>query len=276
MSKEDLEYIRPEEKIYEVATDRNDSEWKTFLYRLIYKEGLDPWHIDLAVLTKKYLEEIKKLERIDFEISGKLLTIAVYLLKTKSETLVERDLRGIEEKLSQLEQEDEGEESIEDFEDEVEELEEIDQQLQNQKKTKRKKQDYNIKVRNPLARKKRVNIHELIDTLEKTLQQSNKRQENILQRKETPKYNGPVYEKKSKDLKEIIEDLHQTIEEELKKSKKGSVKFSHIAQNTQSRRDVLEKFLPLLHLHSQSRVEISQQEHFGDIHIHKINKDKKE
>jgi chromatin segregation and condensation protein Rec8/ScpA/Scc1 (kleisin family) len=32
---------------------------------------------------------------------------------------------------------------------------------------------------------------------------------------------------------------------------------------------VLEKFIPLLHLHNQSKVHIDQENHFGDIKIHK-------
>jgi len=265
---EHLEYIKPEEEIYKVATDRNESEWKNFLYRLIYKEGIDPWHIDLAVLTKKYLEEIKKLEKIDFEISGKLLTIAVYLLKTKSEALIEKDLRGIEDKINKIEDDSDEEESLQDFEEEIEELEFINDELQEEQQKRKKKNNYNIKVKNPLARKKRVNIHELINTLEKTLKQSNKRKENVIQRKEHPtKYNGPVYEKKSKDLKQVIKELHEFIDEEI--NKHGSLSFSHIIKDSESKRDVIEKFLPVLHLHNQSQIKVNQEKHFGDIQIYK-------
>ena len=78
------EYIRPEDKIYAIATNRDELDWKGFLYNLINREGLNPWDVDLSVLTHTYLNELKKVNSVDFDISGKLLTIAVFLLKTKA------------------------------------------------------------------------------------------------------------------------------------------------------------------------------------------------
>jgi len=80
--------LNPEDRIYEVATNQDIIDWKSFLYELIYKEGLNPWDIDLGILTKKYLLALKDLKEVDFNISGKFLTVAVYLLKTKSEKLL--------------------------------------------------------------------------------------------------------------------------------------------------------------------------------------------
>jgi len=34
--------------------------------------------------------------------------------------------------------------------------------------------------------------------------------------------------------------------------------------------EVLEKFIPLLHLHNQSKVQLKQETHFEDIEIHSI------
>lgn len=256
-----LEYVRPEDRIYAVATNRDELDWRGFLYNLIHREGLNPWDVDLGVLTHTYLNELKKVKSIDFDISGKLLTIAVFLLKTKAEYLVERDIRGIEEKIGLVESQDSDMDLdlLEDFDSELDLIGEN-----------KKKEKYSLKVRNPIARKRKVNIFDLIKTLEKTFIQSNRRRKNFLLKNSEIKYTGPEYEKKPKDLKQIIEELHSFILEEFAQ-KKAHVEFDTLTQNLETKMDILEKFIPLLHLHNQTKVEVKQDKHFGKITIHEID-----
>jgi chromatin segregation and condensation protein Rec8/ScpA/Scc1 (kleisin family) len=260
LNTKDLVYIKPEERIYDVAINKDLIDWKSFLYELIYNEGLDPWDIDLAILTKKYIESLKKLKEVDFDISGKFLTIAVFLLKTKTQALLEKDIRGIENKIASIQQSSDGIE-------ELDSLEEIDGVL-DEHDFKKKKSSYTIKYRNPIARKRKVTIFDLIKTLEKTIEQSNRRRSNFFQRQGNSNYDGPMYDKKPKDLKQLIDDLHNLILSEIS-DKKGHVTFSHIVRDSNHKMGVLEKFIPLLHLHNQSKVHIDQENHFGDIKIHK-------
>ncbi len=257
---ENLEYIRPEDRIYNVAVDKDKVDWKSFLYQLIYSENLDPWDIDVSILTKKYLEAFKELNTLDFDLSGKFLTIAVFLLKTKAESLVEKDLRGIEETIAAVENQDS-------FEDGFEALGEFDEQL-DELAQKKKREKYSLKIRNPIARKRKVNIFDLIRSLEKTIEQSNKRKANFLMRHSSGKYEGPMYEKKSKDLKTLIQELYDFIVDELS-NKKGHITFSHVSKGSSNKMEILEKFIPLLHLHNQEKVSLRQKDHFGEIEIHK-------
>jgi chromatin segregation and condensation protein Rec8/ScpA/Scc1 (kleisin family) len=259
----ETEYIKPEDRIYQVALDKDKLDWKNFLYQLIYSEGLDPWNIDLSVLTQKYLEAMKNLDRVDFEVSGKFLTIAVFLLKTKAENLVDKDLRGIDEKIAWAQQTD-------DMDIGIDSLEELDSHLDEltQEEFVKKKEKYAIRVRNPIARKRKVNIFDLIKTLEKTFEQSNKRRANFFARNPDVEYNGPQFEKKPMDLKQIISELYEIIMDEMK-NKKGHVTFGHISKGANHKMAILEKFIPLLHLHNQDKVELKQESHFSEIQIHK-------
>ncbi len=257
------DYLRAEDRIYSVATNRDEMDWKGFLHELINREGLDPWDIDVGILTKKYLEALKEAPRIDFNISGKLLTIAVFLLKTKAEVLVERDIRGIEQKIEEVQNIDS------DFDDSLDMLGGLDDGID---EVSNKKQEYKLKVRNPLARKRKVNIFDLIKSLEKTFEQSNRRRKNFLLKNADVKYKGPVYERKPKDLKTIIEELYQIIASEFE-NKSGHVLFSHISSEANHKMAVLEKFIPLLHLHNQDKVYVEQEEHFGEIRIHEKRKE---
>ena len=263
---EDLEN-KPEEKIFNIVMDTTQLDWKNLLQQLISSEGLDPWDIDLKILTGKYLELLKNVEHLDFNLSGKLLTIAVFLLKTKAEYLVEHDLRGMSEKIQEVSQVS----NEDDLFDAFDMLESFDDELDSFDQETVKKEKYAIKVRNPLARKRKVNIFDLIKTLEKTFEQSNKRQVNFLQRKADldVKYTGPSYERKKRDLKEIIEELFELISNEFS-NKKAQVYFSHLTTGVEHRMGYLEKFIPLLHLHNQSRLEVFQDEHFGEIKIKQL------
>jgi len=252
------EYIPPEERIYDVVSDLNVIDWKSFLYELIHKENLNPWDIDISILTNKYLLALKNLKKVDFNLSGKFLTVAIFLLKTKSEKLITTDIRGFETEVEQLQNEsDDLYEDLENLEEDYNNLEE------------NSKKEYKLKFRNPIARKRKVNIFDLIKTLEKTFEQSNKRKANFLQRNPHLKYDGPTYEKKKKDLKEIIEDLFNIICEEFS-TKSGHISFNHLIKNSKTKLDILDKFIPLLHLHNHTKIELKQNKHFDEIEIHRI------
>lgn len=253
--------LKPEEKIYGIAVDENTINWKSFLYELIYREGLDPWDIDLGFLTKKYLYALKDLREVNFNISGKFLTIAVFLLKIKSEKLLQVDLKGFEEKVEEYEKDEsefENEEIIEDL-NEMEENEEILTE-------KSKNKNYKLRFRNPIARKRKVTIFDLIKTLEKTFQQSNKRRINFLERNVGDVYNGPKFEKKQNDLNQIIEDLFEFLYSEFKSGKKV-ITFSSILDEEKTKIKTLGKFIPLLYLYNQNRVDLKQEKHFAEIEI---------
>lgn len=262
--------LDPEERIFVVATDKDNLDWRGFLYKLIHDEGLDPWNIDLGILTKRYLEAVKSLSIVDFDGAGKFLTIAVFLLKVKAENLVDKDLRGIDEQIALASEPDMSSE----FYDNWKTLEELDSHLEDLYK-KRKREQYAIKVRNPIARKRKVNIFDLINLLEKTFKQSNKRKANFLQRNGTDfddmGYDGPMYEENPMDLATIIDNLHDMILRELESSN-SHVHFSSFIEKGGSSLEILEKFLPLLYLHNQDKVYLKQKNHFDDIEIHHMDK----
>lgn len=269
MSQQEIDnhYSQTQEQIFNIVIDENQLDWKSLLQQLITSQGLDPWDIDLKILTRRYLDFLRTVEHLDFNLSGKLLTIAVFLLKTKAQHLVEHDLRGISKKIDEVKQVS----NQQDFESAFDLLESFDDELISYEETKQKEK-YQIKIRNPIARKRKVNIFDLIRTLEKTFEQSNKRQANFLQKTadREVKYTGPSYEKKTKDLKEIIEELFILISNELSE-KKAHMHFSDLIKNENHKMGYLNKFIPLLHLHNQDRLIISQQEHLGEIKINKTN-----
>src|SRR3989344_2953862 len=82
-----------EEKIspnqfYDVITSRKP-DWQSIIYELIATDKLDPWDIDIVILTRRYFEKIAELDdEPDFYVSSRVLLAAALLLRIKSEFLL--------------------------------------------------------------------------------------------------------------------------------------------------------------------------------------------
>lgn len=74
--------------------------WDAQLLELVRGEKINPWDIDIALLTQKYLEKINSMGKIDFRIPGKAVHTAAILLRIKSEKLLEEEKIRIEEEIA--------------------------------------------------------------------------------------------------------------------------------------------------------------------------------
>ncbi len=75
-----------QEQVHDLLFNR-EIGWQEIIYDLINTEQLDPWDVDIVVLTNEYLKRIQQLEEMDFFISSKVLLAAALLLRIKSEIL---------------------------------------------------------------------------------------------------------------------------------------------------------------------------------------------
>lgn len=63
-------------------------DWKEMLIDVVHKERMDPWDIDISLLTSKFLENIRKLKEIDFRIPANAILAASILLRYKADSWV--------------------------------------------------------------------------------------------------------------------------------------------------------------------------------------------
>jgi len=138
-----------QDRVFEIIFDKDEVTWQTILYELVRSEQMDPWDIDISLLTRKYIDTIKKLKEMDFALSGKVLLAAAILLKVKSSRLVGEDLNQLDRLFAFNE---EAEEEL--YEDAVE-----PGAISEEK-------PYLI-PRTPQPRKRKVSIYDLVDALEK-------------------------------------------------------------------------------------------------------------
>jgi len=127
--------------------------WLDIIHDLINTEQLNPWDIDISILTEGYLAKIQELEEADFLVSSKVLLAASLLLRIKSEILLNRYIKSIDEILfGKKEQKKYSLERIE-LDEEIPEL----------------------IPRSPIPRFKKVTLKELVEALDKAITTENRR-----------------------------------------------------------------------------------------------------
>tara|TARA_Y100000310_G_C20675897_1_gene813018 strand:- start:1993 stop:2748 length:756 start_codon:yes stop_codon:yes gene_type:complete len=231
------------DKIFELIYSKDEVTWQRLLYELVKSENMNPWDINISMLTKKYIEIVKKLKELDFRVSGKVLLAAAILLKLKSTRLLNEDLSDFDRLLTETE---------EDLPDGLD-LEEVAPQRADGEKVP-------LIPRTPQPRKRKVSIHDLVDALEKAFEVKQRRVLNSI-----PPMNLTI-PKKSKDITEVIKEVYGNIKSFFYKNNKNKVMFSQLIPSETKEGRVF-TFIPLLHLTTQRKIDIEQQEHFGDIEI---------
>ena len=231
------------ETILDLLTEKDEVTWQSMIYDLVRTEQMDPWDIDVSKLTKVYIETLKKLQQINFRITGKVVLAAALLLKIKSSRLVGRDIEELDRLFSQAEQEEE-DFFYEDLVDAVGE---------------KPKQKESLFFKTPQPRQRKVSVYDLIEALEQALEVKRRRVLNTI----IPKLLD--LPEKKRDITLIILELYAKIKE-LYSRKKGDLLFSELLPSNKKEDKVL-TFVPLLHLTNERKVDLEQKEAFGEISV---------
>jgi len=239
MKKEDVK----QEQIHDLLFNR-EIGWKEIIYDLINTEQLNPWDINITVLTEKYLDKIKKIEEADFFISSKVLLAASLLLRIKSEILLNKYIKSIDEILfGKKEKKKYVLERIE-LEGEIPEL----------------------MLRSPIPRFKKVTLKELIESLNKAITTENRRIKKEIINKNTLREISFLIPKRKFNVKDKIKEIYDNLFSHLKEDKKRK-KISFTNFVGKNKEDRIIAFLPLLHLENQKKIWLEQENHFDEIHI---------
>ena len=229
------------ERIFQILYKEDEVTWQSLLYELVKKEGMNPWDINISLLTKNYIDTIKKLKELDFRISGKVLLAAAILLKMKSNRLLNEDLSEFDRLLTQEE------ELVEELE-----LEEQQQYQFGEKPI--------LIPRTPQPRKRKVSIFDLVNALEKALEVKQRRVLNSI-----PPMSVRIPERK-RDITEVIREVYSRIKSFFMINSQKRLTFTQLVPS-QKKEDKIFTFIPLLHLTNQRKVNLEQKEHFGEIEI---------
>lgn len=233
-----------QEQFYDILTN-DDYAWQSIIHELINTEQLDPWDIDIVVLTHKYLEKIRNLEEANFIVSSKVLLAAAFLLKIKASILLNKHIKSLDEVLF-------GREEKKEY---VRERIEID-----------KSEIPMIYPRTPLPRSRKVTLQELIGALDKAIKTEGRRIKREISGKIRLRETGVVMPRRKINLNDKIKEVYAKIKDFLAAKKPlHRVKFSDIAGKDREERILT--FIPLLHLEFQKKLWLDQERHFDEIWI---------
>ncbi|ASJ11011.1 chromosome segregation protein ScpA [Thermococcus sp. P6] len=200
------------------------------LLQLVKMGRVDPWNIDIVDLTEKYLERLREMKELDLRVSARAILAASILVRMKSEALLQDDLEG--------EEEDDGEERLRI---EVEPL------------------------APPLRRVKRhYTFDDLLDALMDALEDAEKRKPRRKKRVEIEEQVF-VVEDFRVDIEKHVYRLHNLVLEMYRESGKA-ISFWDLVFDPKPK-VVARTFLYLLFLSNMGRVDLIQEEPFGDILI---------
>jgi len=217
--------------------------WQEIIYDLINTEQLDPWNVNITILTDKYLVKIQELEQTDFFVSSKVLLAAALLLRIKSEILLNKHLKSIDEILF-------GKKEDKKY---VMERIELDEEIPE------------LVPRSPIPRFRKVTIQELIESLNKAITTENRRIKKEIINKNALRESSISLPKRKINIKDKIRDIYGKLFKNLSKGERKKIGFTEFVGKNKEERVI--SFSPLLHLETQKKIWLEQDGHFEEIYI---------
>lgn len=218
--------------------------WQDIIYDLINTEQLDPWDINLIILTDRYLKKIGELEETDFFVSSKILLAASLLLRIKSEILLNKYLKSIDEILFGKKQEQKRILERIELDDEIPEL----------------------IPRSPMPRFRKVTLKELMESLNKAINTENRRIKKEILNTNALRESSMSLPKKNFSIKNKIREIYDNLSDYFDKNKQNKkISFTDFVGKESAERIIF--FSPLLHLENQKKIWLEQESHFAEIYI---------
>jgi len=235
-----------QDQILDMLLKKDEITWQSLLYELVRTEQMNPWDIDISILSKKYLETVRKLQEVNFFISGKVILASAILLKIKSDKLLTENIAQFDNQLFQREQLEPSEA-----------MEEVSSEIIHPKLT----------IKTPIARRRKVTINDLINALEKAMKVDERR---TIKRRLLTEVPANIKIPERVDIKERIKGIYSKIRNFFT-TKKEVLTFDKLVESDK-REDKIFTFVPLLHLDNQQKINLLQEDHFGEIRIELTNK----
>jgi segregation and condensation protein A len=230
-------------QIHDILFSREIS-WQEIIYDLINTEELDPWDINIMVLSEKYLEKVQQFENTDFFISSKVLFAASLLLRIKTELLLNKHLKSIDEILFGEEEKTQR----------VLERIELDEEIPE------------LIPKSPIPRFKKLTLQELVDSLNKAITTENRRIKKEIINRNALRETGISLPKRKFSNKNQTTKIFNGLVNHFEENKEHQkVSFTNLIG--EKREERIFSFLPLLQLENQKKVWLEQDVHFDEIHI---------
>ena len=239
-----------QQQIFELLLDSDEVTWQSIIYKLVREDGMDPWDVDLTILTRKYIHMLRKLKEMDFRISGKVLLAAAILLRLKSSRLIGEDMYQLDRLIASAESTEDqlGDEFYRQLEDEMAGAHGVTPE------------GYpSLMPKTPQPRTRKVSIYDLMESLEKALEVNSRK---VLRNIPAKRMERP---KREVDISSIINEVYLRISSIFAKDDKPL--FFNNLLKTETKEEKIYTFIPILHLAKDRKIDLHQKQHFGPIQI---------
>lgn len=217
--------------------------WEQVIYHIIELKQLDPWNLDIKVLSTTFLSYLLKLKQLDFTVPAKYIIISAVLLRMKTTDLKILDiLNHNEEAIEFSELDDIGFESNAGI-------------TENLLPT-----DFQIPAKRIV--KRQVMVSELIAALKNVLKMETKKNS---KRSAALRHDFKINQE---DIMLKIDELYKKINKLLKSVKTKEIKFSNLIKN-QGRDEIIKTFTLLIYLDHNKKITCKQNNIFNEIFIRK-------
>ncbi|MDY6777810.1 MAG: segregation/condensation protein A [Candidatus Nanohaloarchaea archaeon] len=210
--------------------------WQDVLDR--FTHDMDPWSIDILTLADRFREYIETLDERNLEIPARMIFVCAALLRMKVDLM--QDAQQEEDETRDFEEQD--------FED----SEGWERSLRIPEQT----------LEPPVQNhpKRRVGLDELKDALEQAMDIKQRRAKRQLERRE-----DEFIDIEEDDISDKLDQLMDRLEGFFQDQ--GGVSFEDVLER-RDREERIEKFIHLLHLETDEKIQCKQEEFFGDLTIH--------
>ena len=217
--------------------------WQQIIYDLIKSEQLDPWDIDISLLSMRFLERVVQLEEANFFVSSQVLLAASFLLRLKSEILLDQYIPSLDAIL--FGKKEEGKKYSQ-------ERIELDEEVPG------------LVLRTPLPRFRKVTLEELMSALGHAIKTENRRIRKVVIARQQELETSLSLPRHRINIKDKIKEVHSRLKK-IFSSREEKLAFSELAGTSSIER--VATFIPLLHLDNQHKVWLEQEGHLEEIWI---------
>ena len=219
---------------------------------------IDPWNIDVVDVTDRFLKRIEAAKKLDLRVSGRVLLYAAILVRMKAEAITLEALGGDEEEELEMYDYDSFyflDEPLE-FPEEVDE-EELDEVF--------------LEALTSMRRRVRkiTTLKDLIDELRRAeeVERRRRRRRRRRERQEEVGIDAALRVPHEESLEEMIARVEREVFEALRK--KDTVTLFSLVKSWDVP-TLVDYYVSVLHLAFRKKVEIRQEEFYGDVEIQKF------
>ena len=217
--------------------------WQQIIYDLIRSEQLNPWDIDVGLLSRKFLERVMQLEEANFFVSSQVLLAASLLLRLKSEILLDQYIPSLDAVLFGKKEENKKY---------IQERIELEEEVPG------------LVLRTPLPRFRKVTLEELMNALGHAIKTENRRIRKVVVAKQQELETSLSLPRQRINIRDKIKEVHSKLRKVFA-NREERLAFSEFAGKNDD--DRIATFIPLLHLDNQNRVWLEQEGHLSEIWI---------